>query len=81
MWLDAAWRQGVFHELDVWRQLMPAAYASGHLPNPVTPDVGQIFNGNSILFLGYECIRTPKLRSPISGAPIKAGANRRVNRR
>lgn len=50
VWLDAAWRQGVFHELDVWRQLMPAAYASGHLPNPVTPDVGQIFNGNSILF-------------------------------
>ena len=49
-WLDAAWRQGVFHELEVWRQLMPAAYASGHLDNPVTSDTSPIFNGNSLLF-------------------------------
>jgi hypothetical protein len=49
-WLDKTWREGVFHELEIWRQLMPAAYASGHLPNPVTPEVAPIFNGNSILF-------------------------------
>ena len=50
VWLDATWRQGVFHELELWRQLMPNAYASGHLPNPVAPEVGAIFNGNSVLF-------------------------------
>jgi hypothetical protein len=49
-WLDAAWKDGVFHELAIWRQLMPNAFASGHLPNPVTPDISPIFNGNSILF-------------------------------
>jgi len=49
-WLDAAWRQGVFHELHIWRQLMPNAYASGHLPNPIGTDIAPIFNGNSILF-------------------------------
>jgi len=49
-WLDRAWRQGVFYELSIWRRLMPHALATGHLPNPVTPEVGEIFNGNSILF-------------------------------
>lgn len=55
-WLDAAWRQGVFHELAVWRQLMPYAYTTGHLPNPFTPELGPIFNGNSILFWGTNVL-------------------------
>lgn len=49
-WLDAAWREGVFRELRLWRELMPHAYASGHLPNPSSEELGAIFNGNSILF-------------------------------
>ena len=38
VWLDAAWRAGVFAELAEWRKLMPYAYASGHLPRPPTAD-------------------------------------------
>ena len=49
-WLDAAWRAGVFAELALWRKLMPHAYATGHLPNPSAPELGEIFNGNAILF-------------------------------
>jgi len=49
-WLDAAWREGVFHELRTWRQLMPHALASGHLPRPPDAATSAIFNGDSIGF-------------------------------
>jgi hypothetical protein len=48
--LDAAWRAGVFHELDTWRSLMPNAYASGHLPRPPDSDTTGVFNGDSFGF-------------------------------
>lgn len=49
-WLDAAWREGVFHELRTWRALMPHALAVGHLPRPADADTMAIFNGDSIGF-------------------------------
>ncbi|MBI4902196.1 MAG: carbohydrate binding domain-containing protein [Acidobacteria bacterium] len=49
-WLDAEWRKGVFHELNLWRELMPHALATGHLSRPSPPELGEIFNGNSVLF-------------------------------
>jgi len=49
-WLDAAWRAGVFYELDTWRKLMPHALASGHLPRPPDAEVSAIFNGDSLGF-------------------------------
>ena len=55
-WLDREWRKGVFHELAVWRSLMPHALATGHLPRPVPPEVGEIFNGGSILFASTNVI-------------------------
>lgn len=55
-WLDREWRKGVFHELAVWRSLMPHALATGHLSRPLTPEIGEIFNGNSILFSSTNVI-------------------------
>jgi hypothetical protein len=55
-WLDAAWRAGVFHELEAWRQLMPHALASGHLPRPPTAEFGALYNGDSIGFLTADAI-------------------------
>jgi len=48
--LDAAWRAGVFAELEAWRQLMPYAYTTGHLQDSTSADTQAIFNGNSIGF-------------------------------
>ena len=58
LWLDAAWRAGVFAELAEWRRLMPYAYASGHLPRPPTAEVGTLFNGDSIGFQVPEVIES-----------------------
>ncbi len=55
-WLDAAWRAGVFLELEAWRRLMPHALASGHLPRPPEPDTAAIFNGDSIGFWTTDVI-------------------------
>jgi hypothetical protein len=55
-WLDAAWREGVFHELRTWRTLMPNAYASGHLPRPPSAEIGEIFNGDSIGFMPADVL-------------------------
>jgi hypothetical protein len=53
-WLDAAWHDGVYHELQEWRKLMPNALASGHLPRPPQPEFSTIFNGDSIGFLSPQ---------------------------
>lgn len=55
-WLDAAWREGVYHELETWRRLMPWALASGHLPRPPSPEFASIFNGDSIGFMTADVI-------------------------
>ncbi len=55
-WLDREWRKGVFHELSVWRSLMPHALATGHLQRPSPPELGEIFNGNSVLFTATNVI-------------------------
>ena len=47
--LDAAWKAGVFHELETFRVLMPHAIMSGHGMNIFEPDIADIFNGKSIL--------------------------------
>jgi len=57
-WLDAAWRAGVYHELETWRALMPWALASGHLPRPPEPDFAAIFNGDSIGFMTAEALES-----------------------
>ena len=48
--LDAKWKAGVYLELQTWRQLMPNAYASGHLPEPADSLTPTYFNGSSIGF-------------------------------
>ena len=52
--LNTAWSAGVYHELDIWRSLMPNAFASGHLPRPPATQFSTIFNGDSIGFLSPE---------------------------
>lgn len=59
-WLDAAWREGVFYELELWRKLMPHALASGHLPRPPGRDVTAIFNGDSIGFWTADVLEGKK---------------------
>jgi len=59
-WLDAAWREGVFYELETWRKLMPHALASGHLPRPPGADVAAIFNGDSIGFWTTDVLEGKK---------------------
>lgn len=46
---DAAWKAGVFHELEVFRSLMPHALMSGHGMEIYEPGIADIFNGISIV--------------------------------
>jgi hypothetical protein len=48
--LDAAWKAGVFHEIETFRQLMPNAITNGHAMNIYEPGIGELFNGISIGF-------------------------------
>jgi hypothetical protein len=49
--LDAAWKAGVFHELQTFRALMPNAVVSSHSTNIYEPGIAEIFNGNSLGFV------------------------------
>jgi len=43
--LDAAWKAGVFHELEAFRQLMPHAITNGHAMNIAELGIAEFFNG------------------------------------
>lgn len=45
---DAAWKAGVFHELETFRALMPHSIVSGHGMNIYEPGIADIFNGISL---------------------------------
>lgn len=47
---DAAWKAGVFYEMQVFRQLMPYALVSGHSMDIFEPGISDLFNGLSIGF-------------------------------
>ncbi len=49
--LDAAWSAGVYQEVAAFRQLMPNAYAVGHMgATPPSPTALAAFNGDALLF-------------------------------
>jgi uncharacterized protein (TIGR03437 family) len=48
--LDAAWRAGLFLELNTLRNLVPSGYFTGHLTEPADPQLMSLFNGNSLVF-------------------------------
>ncbi|MFZ0828944.1 MAG: LamG-like jellyroll fold domain-containing protein [Verrucomicrobiia bacterium] len=48
--LDAAWKAGVFRELQTFRQLMPNAIISSHSTDIDQPGIAGLFNGISIGF-------------------------------
>ncbi len=49
--LDAAWSAGVYQEIALFRQLLPNAYASGHIGAlPPAPSMLSAFNGDSFAF-------------------------------
>ena len=48
--LDAAWKAGVFRELQTFRQLMPNAIVSGHAMDIYEPGIASLFNGISVGF-------------------------------
>jgi len=43
--LDAAWKAGIFHELETFRQLMPHAITNGHAMKIEELGIAEIFNG------------------------------------
>ncbi len=47
---DAAWKAGVFHEIQTFRQLMPNAVVNGHSMDIYEPGIAALFNGISIGF-------------------------------
>jgi hypothetical protein len=59
-WLDREWKAGVYHELNMWRTLMPHALASGHLPRPPSTEFSTIFNGDSIGFLTADVLESKR---------------------
>ncbi|MCS6844743.1 MAG: carbohydrate binding domain-containing protein [Caldilineales bacterium] len=48
--LDAAWKAGVFHEIETFRGLMPHAIVSSHSTDVHEPGIAELFNGISIGF-------------------------------
>ncbi len=54
--LDAAWKAGVLHEIETFRQLMPDAIISGHAMNVHEPGIAELFNGISIGFWTADVI-------------------------
>jgi hypothetical protein len=48
--LDAAWKAGIFHELETFRALMPHALVMGHSMDINEPGIAAIFNGISFGF-------------------------------
>ena len=48
--LDAAWKAGVFREMQTFRQLMPNAIMSSHSTDITEPGIAGLFNGISIGF-------------------------------
>ena len=58
--LDAAWRAGVFQELQEWRRLMPWALTTGHSQGYPYADVAAIFNGQGIGFYTTDVIEGKK---------------------
>jgi hypothetical protein len=57
---DKAWREGVFHELQEWRRLMPWALTSGHSQGYPYPEIAEIFNGQGIGFDTTDVIEGKK---------------------
>lgn len=47
---NAAWRAGLLHELETFRELMPHALMTGHAMHLADPNVPDIFNATSIGF-------------------------------
>jgi hypothetical protein len=54
--LDAAWREGMLHELRTFRQLMPYAILSGHAQDIDDPDIAPMFNSTGIGFDAPDAI-------------------------
>ncbi len=51
-WLDAAWRAGMLHLMERWREYMPYAIATQHTVNHSPLDVRRLFNGPNLAFIG-----------------------------
>jgi hypothetical protein len=47
---DAAWKAGVFHEIETFREYMPYAIVNGHSMNIYETGIGELFDGISLGF-------------------------------
>jgi len=59
--LDAAWKAGVFHELQTFRMLMPQAIVMGHSIDLDEPGIAEIFNGISIGFQSADVLEGERI--------------------
>jgi hypothetical protein len=55
--LDAAWKAGVFHEIEAFRARMPHAIVSGHAMDIHEPGIAELFNGIGIGFWTADVIQ------------------------
>ncbi len=55
--LDAAWKAGVFHEIQTFRALSPHAIVTGHAMDVYEPGIAALFNGISIGFWTADVIQ------------------------
>ena len=51
VWLDSAWKKGVFAEMREFRRLMPHALTLGHLEDYGIAEEAEFFNGDSLGFV------------------------------
>jgi len=53
---DAAWKAGVFHEMETFRELMPGAIVTGHSMHIAEPGIAGMFNGISLGFFTADTL-------------------------
>lgn len=58
--LDAAWKEGLLHELNTFKALMPNAIMMGHSLDIHEPGIADIFNGKSIGFRTADVLEGEK---------------------
>ena len=62
---DAAWKAGVFHEMETFRSLMPHAIVSGHSMTIQEPGIAELFNGINVGFWTTDVIEGKQPFSPL----------------
>lgn len=63
--LDAAWKAGMLHEIETFRQFLPNAIAAGHSLRIDEPGILELFNGVSIGFQAADVLEGERAFSDV----------------